>query len=211
MLEDGEVDFHGLDVFKGRLIHDDGRNAFQVAVKAAGVRGNFADPFVVDVHAGLDLVVRRGVALVEGHRFAVDADGVDPEVVAGEQVFAVLEAQGRKGKATSGVGEFQADGVIAFAGHGGVGGGHALRVGSPVLGGPGGISVHDVGHGGGLGFFHRFFFRLFRGSFRRFGRLRQFRRAEGPGHRAGHGGKQERCGQQKGQPFFHCRFLLLFY
>ena len=164
VFEEGEVDLHGLDGGESFLVHDDGGGAFGIAVIAAAVGGHFGDPFVVDVHAGLDAVVGGGVALGEFDRLAVDADRVDPEIVAGEQGFAVLDAQGGEGQALRFIREFQADRVVARAGDHGVVRGHAFRLGRPVLDGPAGIRVHDVGQRFGRGFSRRFFSRGFFGG-----------------------------------------------
>ena len=114
-----------------------------------GIRRQFADPFIVDVHAGGDLVIGGGVALLRFDGFAVDADLVDLQVASGEDQFAVGQTQGCESQAFSRFGKLQADGVVAGLGDLHVGGGHAFgSLAAPVLLGPGTVSIHDISGGG---------------------------------------------------------------
>ena len=146
----GEVDFVGLDGFKRRLVHDDRRHARQILVVGAdrSVGGNLGNPFVHDVHAGFHLIVRGGVALSKRNGFAVDTDIVELDGHAGEELFAVLDAQRGKDNAGSRArfsrGEVQTHGVVARAGHGRVGRLHSGVVRAPVLARPRRVGEHDV-------------------------------------------------------------------
>ena len=124
----------------------DKQHARQILVVGAdrSVGGNLGNPFVHDVHAGFHAIVRGGVALGERNGFAVDADVVELDGHAGEELFAVLDAQRGKGNAGSrarfGRGEVQTHGVVARAGHGRVGRLHSGVVRAPVLARPEGAA-----------------------------------------------------------------------
>ena len=147
-----EIDFNGLHRREIVLVHDDGAGVVDRAVEGAGVGGQFAHPLVVDVHARLHAVVGGGVALAHFDRLAVDADGVDLDGVAGQQVLAVHDAQRRKGQALRFLVELKPHGVLAGAGDLGGGRLHGILVAvHPEAAGPVGVGVHDVRHGcGGL-------------------------------------------------------------
>ena len=143
-----KVRFHALHRGKGFLIHDDGGCIRKAAVKGTGIGGDFADPFIVDVHAGDHSVIGRGVALFDFDGFAVDPDRLQFDGVAGQVHFAVVDADGRKGQALGFFSKFQADGVFSGTGDFHIRGGDAFRgVSAPVLIGPGSVRIHQVRDG----------------------------------------------------------------
>ncbi len=148
VLEEGEIDLQGRDGGKVFLVDHDPVGVAQVAVEGTGVGGQLIDPLVEDVHAGHDAVVRRGVALLDLDGSAVDADLVDADLPAREDVLAISDAQRGEGQACRGGLEGKADGVVALAGDGGLGHGHARGglAGVPhLVGAPGRVGEHQEG------------------------------------------------------------------
>ena len=108
------------------------------------VRGQFGNPFIVDVHPGGHAVVGGGVALFELNGFAVHTDFIDLDIGTGIGLFAADDAHRGEGQAFRRFREFQADRVVAEAVDHRVGRGDAFSVFAPVLLRPGGIRVHQV-------------------------------------------------------------------
>ena len=140
-----EVRFHALHRGKGFLIHNDGSRIRQAAVKGAGIGGELADPFIVDVHAGDLSVVRRSIPLFDLDFFPVDADGLQLDGVARQVHFAVVDADGCKCQALGLFGELQADGIRTGAADLHIGRSDAFRgIPAPVLIGPACVGIHQV-------------------------------------------------------------------
>ena len=122
-----------------------------ISVPYAGVLGQFADPFVVDVDPGFLSVVRRCVTdfpVEVADLLAVDPDLVNPQVIAGKIDLAVLYAQGCEGDPGNGAGKLEARGIVPGACNGG--GGHPDRFilavsRAPVGNAPVRACKHDVG------------------------------------------------------------------
>ena len=148
--EEREINLDVFHALECRLVHGYPVRVLGHAVPGTRVGGQLADPFVVDVRAGNDAVVRRGVALLRFDRLTVHANFVHANRPAGQRLFAVLQTDGRERNAArrafGRTGEVKAYGVGAFAGNRRLGHLHALRrlrAVVPPLVVPVGVGIHQ--------------------------------------------------------------------